>query len=101
MNFAPIKNQIIVFTQANYPHLQCLRLANYTHGNEELNCWCRFQLAFCKWKRGPELGFVALSLTKLVMYFVDRLELQRQGREFPQLTLPSLMYYKDLELCHH
>ncbi|KAL9969544.1 hypothetical protein ACROYT_G021769 [Oculina patagonica] len=34
---APISNQIIESTQANYPHLQCLRLADSSHGNEELN----------------------------------------------------------------
>lgn len=34
---APISNQIIEFTQANYPHLQCLRLADSSHGSEELN----------------------------------------------------------------
>ena len=34
---APISNQLIEFTQANYPHLQCLRLADNSHGDVELN----------------------------------------------------------------
>ena len=34
---APISNQLTEFTQANYPHLQCLRLAGNSHGDEELN----------------------------------------------------------------
>ena len=34
---APISNEIIEFTQVNYPHLPCLRLADNSHGDEELN----------------------------------------------------------------
>ena len=34
---APISNQLIEFTQAIYPHLQCLRLADNFHCAEEIN----------------------------------------------------------------
>ena len=34
---ASISYQLIEITQANYPHLQCLRLADNSHGDEELN----------------------------------------------------------------
>lgn len=64
---APISNQIIEFTQANYPHLQCLRLADNSHGNEELNIDILIGEDFY-WHfvsgsigRGPELGPIALS----------------------------------------
>ena len=34
---APTSNQLIEFKQANYPRLQCLTLADNSHGDEELN----------------------------------------------------------------
>ena len=34
---APISNQIIQFTQENYPHLHGLQLADNSHGSEELS----------------------------------------------------------------
>ena len=64
---APISNQLIEFTQANYPHLQCLRLADNFHGDEELNIDILIGAGFY-WHffsgsviRGPGSGPIALS----------------------------------------
>ena len=67
---APINNQynqLIEFTQENYPHLQCLRLADNSHGDEELNIEIRIDAGFY-WHfvsggviRGPGSGPIALS----------------------------------------
>ena len=37
---APISNQIIQFTQENYPHLYGLQLADNSHGSEKLSVIC-------------------------------------------------------------
>ena len=67
---APISNQIIESTQAYYPHLQCLRLADNSHGGEDLSVdiliGADFYWNFVRGSvvRGPESGPIALS-TKL------------------------------------
>ena len=60
---APISNQIIEFTQANYPHLQCLlRITDNSHGDEGLSIdiliGADFYWYFLSGSivRGPELG---------------------------------------------
>ena len=67
---APISNQIIEFTQANYPHLQNLRFADNSHGSEQLGIdiliGADFYWHFVSGSvvRGPGSGPIALS-TKL------------------------------------
>ena len=64
---APISNQLIEITQANYPHLQRLRLADNSHGDEELKkdvlIGADFYWHFVRGSviRGPGSGPIAFS----------------------------------------
>ncbi|XP_068708273.1 uncharacterized protein [Montipora foliosa] len=70
---APISNQIIEFTQAYYPHLQCSavqclkRLSDNSHGGEDLSVDILIGADFYwhfvsgSFVRGPESGPIALS----------------------------------------
>ena len=97
---APISNQLIEFTQANYPHLQCLRLADNSHGDEELNIDILIGAVFY-WHfvsgsviRGTQDQVLLPFQPGLVMCFLDRLEFQCQSRETLQLTLLKLVCSK-------
>ena len=77
----PISNQLIEFTQANYPHLQCLRLADNFNCDEEINIDILIGADFY-WHFLVEVLFVVQDQVLLpfqpglVMCFLDRLEFQ-------------------------